>query len=135
MLSERAIAFLSPLRYEPNAERRSCILPLGGIYWEDEIPDFKVLLKIPEDDRNLIYRLFSIRFRIWEGAKLSECDQDFWDSARSQVPTYPLFQRLDLSADDRQAQAEVEQNAIEGFKTLGRRPWWNRILNWLGFGT
>jgi hypothetical protein len=118
MLSDAAVAFLSPLKYRADAERRSCMLPLGGIYWEDEIPDFNALLKVPEHDRGLIYRLFSVRFRIWNGETLSEADQRFWEAARSRVPDYPLFRRLELSADDQRAQDEVERNAIEAFEVL-----------------
>lgn len=118
MLSERAVKFLSALSFRPDAERLGSLLPLGGIYWADEIPDFETLLKVPEQDRNLIYRLFSIRFKIWDGETLSEVDQDFWDMARSQAPNYPLFQRLELSADDKRAQDQVEQDAVEGFRML-----------------
>jgi hypothetical protein len=118
MLSKAAIAFLSPLTYRANAERRSCLLPLGGIYWEDEIPDFDVLLELSERDRNLVYRLFSIRFKSWNGETLSDADQSFWVKARSQVPNYPLFQRLELSAEDQRAQDEVERDAVEGFRAL-----------------
>ena len=118
MLSDAAIAYLSPLKYRVNAERRSCLLPLDGIYWADEIPDFNALLKIPEHDRTLIYRLFSIRFRIWDCETLSAADQQFWDTVRSKVPDYPLFQRLRLTADDRRAQDGVERNAINCFEAL-----------------
>jgi hypothetical protein len=118
MLSEAAVAFLSPLRYRADAERRSSLLPLGGIYWVDELPDFALLLKLPEDDRNLIYRLFNIRFKIWNREALSVADQSFWEIARSQVSTYPLFQRLELSADDQRAQDEVVRDAVEGLGAL-----------------
>ncbi len=62
MLSEGALEYLQTLSYDSDAEGRSCIIPLGGIYWADEIPDFHALLKVPKSDRDLIYRLFSIRF-------------------------------------------------------------------------
>jgi hypothetical protein len=118
MLSARALDYLTPLTYRPNAERRSCVIPLGGIYWADEIPDFNALIKVPESDRNLIYRLFSIRFKIWGGEVLSNSDRRYWDEARSMVPDYPLFRRLQLSLDDQRAQEEVERDALEGFSTL-----------------
>jgi len=115
MLSEAAIDFLAPLTFRATAERRSCLLPLSGIYWEDEIPDFKALLKLPEQDRSLVLRLFSIRFSIWDGEELPEADQLYWDQARLQVPNYALFQRLDLSLEDRRAQDAVLREAIECF--------------------
>lgn len=91
---------------------------MGGIYWADEIPDVDVLIKLPEHDRSLVYRLFGIRFKIWRGEALSEADQHFWEAARSRVPDFPLFQRLRLSADDQRAQDEVERHAMESFKAL-----------------
>ena len=113
MLSQTAIDFLSPLTYKENAERRICFLPLGGIYWEDEIPDFQELHNLPKHDRNLVYRLFSIRFSIWNGEELSEGDQRYWDEARLQVPKYAMFQRLKLSFEDEQAQDAVEREVLE----------------------
>jgi hypothetical protein len=118
MLSDASIAYLKPLKHRPDAERKSCVLPLGGIYWDDEIPNFRDLLKVADHDRNLILRLFSIRFRIWDAQPLSQSDTEFWETARSQVPEYPLFQRLELSEEDRLAQEQVERDAIEGFEAL-----------------
>jgi hypothetical protein len=118
MLSQTAIDFLSPLTYQENAKRRCCFIPLGGIYWEDEIPDLKVLCNLPEYDRSLVYRLFSIRFRIWKGEKPSKVDQNFWDEARLQVPKYALFRRLKLSLEDQQAQEAVERDILEVLDAL-----------------
>jgi hypothetical protein len=118
MLSQTAIDFLSPLTYQVNAKRQFCFLPLGGIYWEDEIPDHRALLNLPERERNMVYRLFSIRFKIWNGEKLSAGDQNYWDEARMQVPKYALFQRLRLSDEDRQAQETVERELLKGFDEL-----------------
>ena len=115
MLSKRAIIFLQPLKYHEGAERRSSVLPLGSICWEDEIPDIEELFSLPEPDRHLIYRLFAIRCKIWGGETLTSDDQSFWDEARSQMPSCAIFQRLRLNADDQLAQAEVEQNADEFF--------------------
>jgi hypothetical protein len=118
MLSTTAVAFLSPLTYRVHARRRICFVPLGGIYWDDEIPNVRLLLALPSSDRDLIFRLFGIRFRLWAGKELSRDDQSFLDTARSQVPAYALFQRLTLGPDDRRAQEEFEGSAIESFKEL-----------------
>jgi hypothetical protein len=118
MLSETAVAFLSPLTFKANAKREASLIPLGGIYWDDEIPDFDLLLALPEQDHKLVFRLFSIRFTLWAGEALSESAQAFLDEARSQVPAYPLFQRLNLSPADRKAQEEAERSALESFDAL-----------------
>lgn len=118
MLSAAAVAFLSPLAYRAQAERRICWIPLGGIYWDDEIPDVKLFVALPEQDRNLVLRLFRIRLTLWAGEEPSQDDQRFLDAARSQVPTYPLFQQLRLEPEDQRAQEEFERSAIESFDEL-----------------
>jgi hypothetical protein len=107
MLSKVAAEYLSSLGYRADAERKVCFLPFAGIYWEDEIPDLKILMKLPETDRHLVFRLFSIRQRIWDRQDLDSDDQQFWDEVRVQVPDFALFQRLDISAADRDAQNRV----------------------------
>lgn len=118
MLSNGALKYLRPLTFDSSAERRSCMIPMGGIYWSDEIPDFRALMDVPKSDRNLIFRLFSIRFKLWAGEQLSDADQSYWDAARTQVPDYPVFHRVQISADDRVAQAAAEQDALAGFEAL-----------------
>lgn len=63
MLSETAVEYLSSLTYRVEAKRLSCALPLAGIYWDDEIPDFRSLFELSESDRNLVFRLFGIPCR------------------------------------------------------------------------
>jgi len=118
MLSPGALRYLKPLRYDPGAARISCMIPMGGIYWTDEIPDFHALRALPEADRELIYRLFSIRFKIWAGHELDSDDQRFWDTARSQVPDYPVFHRTDLTPDDRAAQEAAEEDTVAALQAL-----------------
>lgn len=117
-LTDGALAYLSPLIFHESAERRSCSLPLGGIYWADEIPDFKGFMKLPEEDRLSILQLFRIRFILWAGDELHEDDLAVLEGAKSQVPEYPLFQRLSLSKEDQLAQERVEQDLLKFFDNL-----------------
>jgi hypothetical protein len=119
MLSETAIEYLSPLVYREDAKRLCCLLPYSGIYWDDEvISDIGSVLKLSKSDRHLILRLFAIRMQIWHHAELSESDQEFWDCAKAQAPSYPLFRRLILSAEDRRAQDIVSKQGDEWFEAL-----------------
>ena len=118
MLSDGALDYLRPLTFDPDAERLSCMIPMGGIYWADEIPDFRVLMDVPKSDRDLIFRLFSIRFKLWAGDELSGDDQSYWDNAQRLVPDYPVFHRVDISDDDRAAQTAAEEDAMAGFEAL-----------------
>jgi hypothetical protein len=118
MLSGRAHDYLSKLRFDAHAERCLCAIPIGGIYWSDEIPDFAALLGIPEDDRMSIYRLFSIRFRLWRKEPLSSEDERFWHYCKEAFPECPILRRTELSPDERQAQDRFEAEMIEGFREL-----------------
>jgi hypothetical protein len=118
MLSETTLAHLSDLTYRPDAKRRVCLLPLGGIYWEDEMPDLRQIMKIPEDDRNQMFRLFGIRARFWKGEALPADEQRFWDTARSQMPSWALFQRQTISVDDRHAQDVGPKSSKNRFATV-----------------
>ena len=81
MLSEAAVNYLQPLKHNPDAQRHCSMIPLGGIYWDDEIPEFSKLMTVPKDDRDAIFRLFSIRFKLWAGDELDADDQAYWDAA------------------------------------------------------
>ena len=118
MLSETTLGFLSTLTYRGNAKRRVCWLPLGGIYWEDEMPDIHHLMKVPEDDRNQIFRLFAIRLRLWKGEPLVDAEQQFWDATYSQVPGWAFFRRQQISDEDQQAQEQAERSTADALEAL-----------------
>ncbi|MGA2377256.1 MAG: hypothetical protein ABSF72_17190 [Candidatus Sulfotelmatobacter sp.] len=118
MFTKTTIAQLSDLTYRPDAKLQVCLLPLAGIYWEDEMPDLHQIMKIPKDDRNQMFRLFGIRVRLWKGEVLSADEQLFWDTSRSQMPSWALFQRQTISDDDRRAQDEAEQAATDDLGEL-----------------
>ena len=118
MLSDGVLNYLRSLKFDAAAERRSCMIPMGGIYWSDEIPDFHVLMNFSVSDRNLVYRLFSIRFKLWAGKVLSDVDKSYWEAAKEIVPDYPVFHRVEISDDDRAAQAASENEAVAGFQAL-----------------
>jgi len=82
------------------------------------MPDIRQFVTLPEDDRNELMRLFGIRQKIWKGELISETDQSRWESARLQVPNWPLFKRLELSAEETQAQAEAAEETARGWETF-----------------
>ena len=49
---------------------------------------------------------------------MSDADQSYWDAAQTQVPDYPVFHRVQISDEDRVAQAVAEQDALAGFDAL-----------------
>jgi hypothetical protein len=117
-LSPAVVALLSPFVYRQDAARQICLIPLGGLYWEDEMPEMLELFKLAPDDRHQVFRLFGIRYTLWDGGTLDEDDQQFWDGARSQIPLWALFHRVEISAADRQAYEKAQQTVIDEFESL-----------------
>jgi hypothetical protein len=118
MMTETTLAQLRTLTYRADAQRRVCWLPLGGIFWDDELPRAQGMIKFPEEDRTEIVRLFGIRVRLRKGEPVSDEERLLWDLTRSQLPEWPLFQRLTISPDDLQAQEEAEQATTEVVEQL-----------------
>lgn len=115
-VSDTVVAYLSKHAYRAEAKQQICIIPLSGLYWEDEMPEIRELLTFSEDDRLQIFRLFAIRYRLWDGECLSEEEEKLWNSARSKAPNAAIFQRLTLSAADRQAHEDARQSCEEEFE-------------------
>jgi hypothetical protein len=104
------------LPFRADAERSVCILPLGSIYWEDEMPDLAQLMKLPENDRNAVWRLFSLRFKIWDRERLCDDEQRFWDEVQKQAPGWAILPQP--SAEDQRVREETEagvQRELEAF--------------------
>jgi hypothetical protein len=110
-LSDELVRALSEMRFRVEAERRISYMPLGSIYWTDEISEAIDDLFEDGNEARLapLLRLFAIRGAIWTGAELSEADGTFWDAARAQMPNYALFHRLEVSDDDVAMYREVAQ--------------------------
>jgi hypothetical protein len=79
---------------------------LGGIYWEDELPDIHYLSKIPEDDRDQILRVFGIRILLWKDEPLAIAERQFWDAMQSQIPDWAVFHRQQISAEELHVQED-----------------------------
>ena len=118
MLTETTVEFLRAQRHDPSAERRTCMLPLAGIYWSDEIPDPDALTDLPDNASDQVFRLMGIRMQKWNAKRISDDDEAFWNEALAEAPDNPIFKRLTLSGEDRAAQLDVEHSVLEVFETL-----------------
>jgi len=65
----------------------------GRYLLDDELPDIRELFMIPEDDRDQIFRLFGIRYRVWKGEVLSGEVKQFWNNMQWLMPTPAFFER------------------------------------------
>jgi hypothetical protein len=118
MLSETTLEYLSTLTYRSDAGRGVDLLPLGAIFWDDEMPEMRRRVGSPEDDQSIIDRLFAIRLKMWRGEDISERDQILWERVRSQVPDWAIFHRSKLSAEDQFERISVEQACAAEFESL-----------------
>ena len=118
MLSQPTLIYLAGLPFRADARRGTSIMPLCGVFWSDEIPDFRSFSRLPEPSRLEILRLFGIRYALWKHEPLSPDDQQYWDAARAQAPNYALFQRLEVTPDVLDLQLQIEEQSDSMFNEL-----------------
>jgi len=116
MLSANTATILSAFTYRPDAERAVWCIPFVGIIWNDELPEVRELIRIPEEDNVQIFRMFDIRSRLWKAETLSREDEQLWSTIRSQVPNWALFSRERISAEEMRAQQEAELESAKAFE-------------------
>ena len=117
-LSKRGVEIIESLRFEPQAEMRLCLIPLGSVYWSDELP-VKMFLEFREAaDRDFAMRLFAIRINFWNNGAMKEEDQAFWNEAKARFPSWPIFQRLELTNESKSAHLKVQAEAEQFFVAL-----------------
>jgi hypothetical protein len=116
-LSPALVDYLSAMHYRPEAARLESILPLGGIYWADEL-DFASMKGLSDADRDTLFRVVALRMKIWDCEALDAEDQAFWDAAQCAVPAWALFRRLSLSDDDRRAHQHAFSQVVEFFEAM-----------------
>ncbi len=102
MLSEAAIGYLAARTYRPDAARNVNLIPLSGIYWDDEYPIGKTT-SLCNDDYEQILTLFGLRALQWRGEPLSEEQQKLWDDTHTRAPAWALFHRITICDEDLQA--------------------------------
>jgi hypothetical protein len=114
VLSDIAVDLFSTLTYRPDAAWEVNLIPFGSVYWKDEMPEIReFVFKIPENDREQLLRMFSIRLKLWDDEPLSDDEQQLWDSIRAQLPNWALFQRLKLNLEDMRAREEAERQVYQ----------------------
>jgi hypothetical protein len=117
MLSREVVVLLIALTYRSDARWKVNILPFGSIFWEDEMPSLGDLLDKPED-LAIINNMFAIRIQLWDSVAPAPQDQQLWDSVKSQVPRWSLFQRIQLNDEQKQARKEAEYQVEQEFEGL-----------------
>jgi hypothetical protein len=116
-LSEKAVSLLTALQYEPSAAWGVNIVPVGSIFWLDEMPSMAELFE-RTGDKSLINSMFALRLKVWDGQALNAEDQQLWDSVKAQVPEWPFFKRLHLSSEQKQAREQAELQVQQAFESF-----------------
>jgi hypothetical protein len=118
VLTDGALRYLRSLRFDPGATRHVSFIPLGGIFWSDELPHPSALLDLPRADKTLVYRLFGIRQRIWADEALADSEQALWHYAKAQAPDCPILLRLTPSPEELRLQRDAEKAADDFVSVL-----------------
>ena len=100
------------LRYDPKAEIIYCPLPLGSIYFSDEVPED--LLPGSIKDYIGVMRILAVRVNIWDETASPAEEQALFETAREQFPLWPIFMRLQLSPEQRLAHESALEDVVEG---------------------
>jgi alpha-L-arabinofuranosidase len=116
MLSKPTIDLLNRLCFRTEAKRMISVIPLGSIYWEDEMPKLTDLIRLPNDQQKAIWRIFAIRMKLWDLKTISNEDQGLWGEGQSCAPNWAVFQRLSLSAEDQTAREKAEKEVEKEFE-------------------
>jgi hypothetical protein len=66
----------------------------------------------------ILFKMFGLRLRLWDGEALDAADLELWDAVRHQVPHWALFNRLNLSDEQRLAREKAEQQVEQEFEYL-----------------
>lgn len=105
-LTEQTSEAIRNLTIDPDAEIISALDSRGTVYWSDEIIDARFLdFFCTELECEQIRRLFAIRYHYWDTGDIGHDDRLYWNESHRQFPNWPIFQRLDLSLEQRK---EVE---------------------------
>jgi hypothetical protein len=126
-LSEETVQKIRELVLDPDAEIISCTIPLGSILWSDEIPygDFSTFLKeigvLKKPDFDEIMKLFTVRVNYWNDGTMSDEDGEYWEQAHKEYPDWPIFQRKELTSEQRRKHNVVQKETAEALLYLMSR--------------
>jgi hypothetical protein len=69
-------------------------------------------------DRDFAMRLFAIRINFWNNGAMTEEEEAFWNEAKARYPSWPIFQRLELTNESKRAHLKAQADAEQFFVDL-----------------
>lgn len=115
-VSPKTEKMIQELNFDPNAKIIFCAIPLGSIFWTDEIPYENFLAR--GEDKEQILKIFAIRISYWNNEKISFEDSILWEEAKSKFPRWPIFCRLELTPCERKIHEDTQNETEHIFDFL-----------------
>lgn len=113
---------LQSLTYNPHAQLKAYFVPYGGIYWEDELPEYKILLSLSDQEYLYPFLMLNVRRKLWAHESLSEEEQRQWKFAQEIYPNWPIFKRLHITEDEYQQQLACEESSNQFYEAMMNVP-------------
>lgn len=112
-LSKDLRQYYNELSYDEKAEFSCVYIPLGSIIWKDEHPKGRLPRKADSQSEDTIYTLIEARRYYWENGKPPPDLEIFWIQAKSEIPNWPGFQRLNITKDEYEQVLQCERASKE----------------------
>jgi hypothetical protein len=117
-LSNEGAAIIETLRFDPQAQMGWSILPLGSVYWTDELPPLKFLAFKRNEDQRFVMQLFAIRINFWTNGEMNDEEVTYWNEAKTRFPNWPIFQRLNATDEIKREHEQCQKQMEEFFTTI-----------------
>lgn len=117
-ISDELLQTYRSLTFDDSAEPQQCYHPFETIFWPDEHPDDGPIIGNDDESNKSIILLVHARTAFWESEQVPGELQHFWDEACELIPSWPGFQRMYLTDEEKQAAAACKQRADEFYNDM-----------------
>jgi hypothetical protein len=97
VFSPEARAYITSLRFDPDAKRSTCFMPFCGLYWQDE--NFEDVLSLPWQAKRQMVMIFAIRSQLFAGRRLMRGDRQLWKAFMREFPHCPIALRSERTPE------------------------------------
>ena len=95
--SPEARAYITSLRFDPDAKMSTCFMPFCGLYWQDE--NFEDVLSLPWQAKRQMVMIFAIRSQLFAGRRLMREDRQLWNAFMREFPHCPIALRSERTPE------------------------------------
>ncbi len=113
IISDDLLEQYQQLVFDENAQMHCCYIPLASAFWEDEHPGGHLSSEADKVSQRSIYRLIEARRSFWDKHEISRELERLWLEAKSLIPEWPGFRRMELSEAERKYIDQCEATSEE----------------------